>query len=165
MIEIGRIIGSEVATNRDSDEPVRLLQVELTALDDVQSVELFTQAGDDNNPPDDAMCMVLTVSDALKIIVAVSDGLEPEVERGERELYSQENGEKKARFKLQKDGKIIHNEGDRLVARKEDEITITPDTDPEFFVFMNGLATLLGKDPILSVTGKVAEGTDKVLTP
>lgn len=165
MIQIGVIKGSDVGVNRDSDGPVRLLQVELTDIEDVQTCELFTQAGDDNNPPDSAFALVLDVSDALKIVVAVSDGLEPECDQGERELYSQEDGEKKARAKLQKDGKFVMNLGERMVARKDDEIIITPETDPKFFVLMTGLAGLLGVDPPTSVTGKVNDGETTVRVP
>ncbi len=165
MTEIGQITGGEVETNRDSDSPGRVLQVELSAVDDIQSCELFTQAGDDTNPPDGSMCVVVTVSEALKIVVAVVDGLEPEVEKGEREFYSIAGGEKKARVKLQLDGKVVHNQGDRAVARKDDEIQATPETDPEFFVLMAAVAALVGLDPPTSVTGKVTEGTDEVLVP
>lgn len=165
MIHIGRITGETVELNKDSDNPVRVLQVELTDVNDVQAAELFTQAGDDNNPPNDAFALVVDVTPSLKIVVAISDGLEPECDRGERELYSQDGGQKKARIKLDKDGNITLNLGDRHVARKDDEITITPETDPDFFVLMNGLASLLGKDPILSVTGKVNDGIDLVRVP
>lgn len=165
MTEIGRITGGNIELNRDGDTPGRVLSVELSAADDVQSCELFTQAGDDTNPPDGSMCLVVTVSDALKIVVAVVDGLEPEVEKGEREFYSQEDGKKKARVKLTLDGKVVHNEGERLVARKDDEILLTPETDPEFFVLMAAVAALVGLDPPTKVTGKITEGTDEVLVP
>lgn len=165
MIQIGRITGSDVGVNKDSDTPVRILQVELTGVDDVQSCELFTQAGEDNNPPNDAFCLVLDVSAALKIIVAISDGLTPECDQGERELYSQENGEKQARIKWKKDGTLVLNLGERPVARKDDPVTITPELDPEFFALMTGLAGLLGVTPIQSVTGKVDDGDDTVLVP
>lgn len=165
MTEIGKITGGNVETNRDSDSPGLVLNVELTDPTDVQSCELFTQAGDDTNPPDGSMCLVVTVSDALKIVVAVVDGLTPEAEKGEREFYSQKDGEKKARIKLTLDGTVVHNQGEREVARKDDEILLTPETDPEFFVLMAAVAALVGLDPPTKVAGTITEGTDEVLVP
>jgi phage gp45-like len=166
MTEIGRITGGNVELNRDSDTPGRVLNVELTDPNDVQSCELFTQAGDDTNPPDGSMCVVVTVSDALKIVIAVVDGLEPDVEKGEREFYSQKDGQKKARLKLTLDGKVIHNDGDRLVARKDDETESNITIDETFWTWINAVAGALGITPAPpSLTSKISEGTDEVLVP
>jgi hypothetical protein len=166
MIWIGRITGSAVEQNLDADSPGRLMQVELTAPDDIQSIELFTQAGDDNNPPDDVQCIVLEVSPRLKIIVAVSDGLAPECDRGERELYSQADGEKKARTKYQKDGKVIHNQGARLVARKDDETKSNITIDQAFWGWVNAVSAALGiPTPPTTLTTKIDEGVDSVRVP
>lgn len=166
MIQIGRITGTTVETNRDSDDPGRMLQVELTDPTDVQACELFAQAGDDNNPPNDAMCIVLTVSDALKIVVAVTDDLEPECAQGEREIYSQADGKKKARVKLTKDGIVIHNEGGRQVARNGDEVKSDITVDQAFWTWVSAVSTALGiTPPPTTLTAKIADGTDEVLVP
>ena len=164
---LGRVTNREITENRESDRKVLMLQVELTSERDVQDVELFSDAGEDTSPHDDDFVIVLSLADAYQLAIGVDDGIEPEVEEGEKEIYSysKHGGPKKAKTRWNKDGEVIHNDGDRLVARKDDEITITPETDPEFFVFMNGLAALLGKDPILSVTGKINDGTDEVKVP
>jgi phage gp45-like len=161
---LGRVTNREISTNRGSDRPVLLLQVELTNERDVQDVELFTEAGAESSPQNDDMVLVLSLADAYRIAIGVDDGIEPEIDEGEKEIYSYEKhgGPKLARVKCNKDGEVIHNEGERLVAREGDEITITPETDPDFFVMMNGLALLLGLDPILSVTGKINEGSETV---
>ncbi len=166
MTEIGRITGGDIETNRDSDTEGRVLQVELSAVDDVQACELFTQAGDDSNPPDGSMCLVVTVSEALKIVVAVVDGLEPEVEKGEREFYSIKNNQKKARVKLTLDGTVVHNKGERHVARKDDETTSTIETDETFWTWINAVATAVGITPAPpKLVSKISEGTDEVLVP
>jgi hypothetical protein len=164
---LGRVTGREIATNRESDRPVLLLQVELTNERDVQDVELFCEAGSDTSPHDEDLVLVLSLADAYQIAVGVDDGIEPEVDEGEKEIYSysKHGGPKKAKTRWNSDGEVIHNDGSRLVAREGDEITITPETDPDFFVLMNGLASLLGKDPILSVTGKINEGSETVKVP
>jgi len=53
------------------------------------------------------------VSDSYQVAVATSDGLTPEVEPGEVEIYSTDNPvtTKQARIYLNKDGKIILNRG------------------------------------------------------
>lgn len=164
---LGKVTNKEVRTDRDSENKVLMLQVELTDERDIQDVELFKSAGEDATPHDGAFVIVLSLSEAFKVAVGVEDGIEPETKAGEKEIYSYDEygGSKLARVLCNEDGEVIHNEGERLVARKEDEITITAETDPEFFVFMNGLAALLGKDPILSVTGKINDGTDEVKVP
>jgi hypothetical protein len=166
MTEIGRITGQDIETNRDSDSPGRVLQVELSGVDDVQACELFTQDGDDTSPVKDSMCLVVTVSDALKIVVAVTDGLEPEVEEGEREFYSQASGVKKARMYLTKDGKAIFNRSSRLVARKDDETESNFIIDETFWTWINSVASALGiTPPPQKLVSKISEGTDKVLVP
>lgn len=162
---LGKVTNREVTVSRESDGPVLLLQVELTNERDVQDVELIKHAGVDFNPPDGSFVVVIPLANAFKVAVAVDDGIESEVDPGEYEIYSSKSGLKKAKTRWNTDGEVIHNDGDRLVARKEDEITITPETDPDFFVLMNGLAALLSKDPITSVTGKINEGTDEVKVP
>ena len=164
---LGKVTNREITENRESDRNVLLLQVELTSERDVQDVELFSDAGEDTSPHDGDFVLVFSLADAYQIAVGVDDGIEPEVDEGEKEIYSYaaHGGPKKAKTKWNSDGEIIHNDGSRLVARKNDEITITAETDPEFFVFMNGLAALLGKDPILSVTGKINDGSDTVKVP
>lgn len=109
---IGIITGREIKKNRDGTNDRIILQVELEA-DDVKSVELMSESGDDNNPA--TGCRVyITDADtdgSYKIATAVTDDLAPEVDPGEREIYSTDNPvtSKLARIKLDKTGNIILN--------------------------------------------------------
>jgi hypothetical protein len=105
---LGIITGRRIGKNRDGNQDRVILQVEISA-DDVQTVELFTQAGEDTNPADGCRVNIIPVSDSYKIGVGVSDGLTPEVDPGEKEIYSTDDPVtvKKARIKLNKDGDII----------------------------------------------------------
>jgi hypothetical protein len=101
---LGRVTNREISTNRGSDRPVLLLQVELTNERDVQDVELFTEAGAESSPQNDDMVLVLSLADAYRIAIGVDDGIEPEIDEGEKEIYSYEKhgGPKLARVKCNK---------------------------------------------------------------
>jgi hypothetical protein len=105
---LGIITNRRIGKNRDGNQNRVILQVELMA-DDVQTVELFTQAGEDTNPANGCRVNVIPVSNSYKIGVGVSDGLTPEVDPGEKEIYSTDNPVtvKKARIKLNTDGDVI----------------------------------------------------------
>lgn len=92
MIQTGRITGREVKKNRDGTKNVLLLQVEISDPDDMQTVELVTQAGEDTNPPDDSKIIILPVGRAWKTAIAVDDGIEPSMQPGEKKLYSIDGG-------------------------------------------------------------------------
>ena len=109
---LGIITNRRIGKNRDGNQNRVILQVELMA-DDVQTVELFTQAGEDTNPANGCRVNVIPVSNSYKIGVGVSDGLTPECDPGEKEIYSTDDPvtAKLARIKLDKNGHIIFNQG------------------------------------------------------
>lgn len=162
---LGRITNREVTENRESDGKVLMLQVELTDERDIQDVELFTHAGVDFNPPDGSFVVVIPLANAFKVAVAVDDGIESEVDEGEYEVYSSENGEKKAKTRWNKDGEVIHNDGERLVARKDDETTSDITIDQTFWTWIAAVGSALGITPPESFTGKVNEGSETVKVP
>jgi hypothetical protein len=89
MLRIGRITGSEIAPNRDGEDNVRLLQVEVTDADDVQTVEQIRGTGDDQNPQDDTAVIIADLGPAWKIALGIDDGVEPTMAvQGERQIYS-----------------------------------------------------------------------------
>ena len=108
----GTVKGREIKKNRDGDEKVLILQVEISDPDDLQSVELITQAGEDYNPPDDSRVIITQSGRAWKIGIAVDDKIEPSVEVGERKSYSSENGTIKAQIYYKKNGDLQLNDGD-----------------------------------------------------
>jgi hypothetical protein len=172
---IGKVIGSAVDVNRDSDGNVRLLTVEITEGDDLQEIELFRHAGVDYNPPVGSIVVIQILSDAFKVGVAVDDGIEPEAEEGEYEIYSSEGGAggvKLARVKCDADGNVVCNQGSRLVARKDDAVVIDGTTDAAFVVWIatvsgaiNTLAPGTITDTPISLTGKITEGSPTVKVP
>ena len=108
---IGIVTGRRISKNRDGDKDVLILQVSLIDGEDTRSIEIFSSA--DFNPANGTRVYICDVSDSYQVAVATSDGLTPEVEPGEVEIYSTDNPvtAKQARIYLNKDGEIILNQG------------------------------------------------------
>lgn len=108
---IGVVTGRRVSKNRDGDKPVLILQVSLIDGEDTRSIEIFSSS--DFNPANGTRVYICNVSDSYQIAVATSDGLTPESEPGEIEIYSTDNPvtSKQASIYLNKDGEIILNQG------------------------------------------------------
>ncbi len=113
MPNIGKVTGFKIAKNMEGDSDRLILQVETLEGEDVRSIELFNQAGEDTNPANGCRIYIIDASSRYQIGVAVSDDLTPECEPGEKEFYSTDNPvtTKLARIKLNKDSEIIMNEG------------------------------------------------------
>lgn len=120
MVEIGKVTGSRVGENRDGGENVRLLQIVLTDDNDVQEVELYQPAGVDSNPVNNSMVLVLPAGQAWKIVVAVNDGVEPMVGRGEYKIYSSADGTILASVYVNSDGETVINDGTDYAVAFED---------------------------------------------
>lgn len=113
MTITGKVLDSEIGPNGDGDTDVRILTVELADGDDVQTVEYYDDGGRDYLPPDGAEVVIVDVSAAHRVAVAVDDRQTPAVGKGEQELYSLEaDGETKAaKIKLDQAGAITLNDG------------------------------------------------------
>ena len=111
--ESGRITGREVKKNRDSGKAERLLQVELTDPQDIQTVELMSQTGEESNPPIDSKTTVLSIGEAWKLAIATSDKIVPDVAPGEKKIYSTDStgATIKTKVHLKNDGTIIIDNG------------------------------------------------------
>lgn len=118
-MDIGIIKGRAIKINRDGDSQRLILQVELITDEDVRSVELVTQAGEDSNPANGCRVCIFDISDGFQVGIGVTDFLTPEVLPGEKEIYSTDNPvtEKLARIKLNTDSKIIMNQGTDFAVR------------------------------------------------
>lgn len=115
-MQSGTIKDTSTGKNRDGENDVRLLKVELFDPDDLQTAQLMTQAGEDNNPPKESRVIVLSIGSAWKIAIAVDDGITPEVEQGERKVYSSDGGAIKAFIHFKKNGDVIINgDGDNAI--------------------------------------------------
>jgi hypothetical protein len=114
---VGIVTGRRIDKNRDGDKNVLILQVELIEGEDVRSIEIFSSS--DFNPANGTRVYICDVSDSYQVAVATSDGLAPESEPGEIEIYSTDNPvtAKQARIYLNKDGEIILNQGSDFAVR------------------------------------------------
>lgn len=91
MIASGRVTGREIKTNMDGQTAKMMLQVEITDPEDIQTIELMRQAGEDTNPPNDSRVIILSVG-SYRIAVASDDGIVPTMSPGEKKLYSTSAG-------------------------------------------------------------------------
>lgn len=115
--------GFQIAKNKDGTKNRLLLQVEIIP-DDVRTVELINQAGEDTNPAEGCRVIVADIKGFLAAI-GITDDLEPEVDPGEKEIYSTDSPAttKKARMKFGADGLItIKNEIEVLITVLSDFI-------------------------------------------
>ena len=108
-LEIGVVTGSEIALNKDDDVKTRLLQATMSEEDDVQTIELMSQSGEDSPPVNDAILLIAYVGDSTAFALAVDDGIEPRVEPGEKEFYSTDGLIRLARLKFNKDKELECN--------------------------------------------------------
>jgi hypothetical protein len=107
---IGIIKKSEIRKNKDSTKKSLLLQVEITE-DDIKTIELFPQAGEDTNPAVNCRVFFAEATAGYLIGLSTTDDIEPEVDPGEKEIYSTDSPatQKKAYTKWDKDGNIEIN--------------------------------------------------------
>lgn len=91
MIASGRVTGREIKTNMDGQTAKMILQVEITDPEDIQTIELMRQAGEDTNPPNDSRVIILSVG-SYRVAVASDDGIVPTMGAGEKKLYSTSAG-------------------------------------------------------------------------
>lgn len=113
-VHLGTIVGSEINTNLDGESNTRILSVELSSAEDVQSIEHICQNGEQTNPLDDATVVILEINKAWKIAIAVKDLVEPDatLERGEKIIYSLDSSNNiKAKIYLKNDGTLVLNDG------------------------------------------------------
>ena len=150
---IGVITGRKISRNRDGDKNVLILQVEIIENEDVRTIEIFSSA--DFNPANGTRVYICDVTDSYQIAVATSDGLTPEVEPGEIEIYSTDNPvtAKQARIYLNKDGEIILNQGTKSALNHPDTVNALN----TFLTALNGQLTGLGAAGGLTINLAAAE--------
>lgn len=121
IIRTGRVTGRQTAKNRDGADSVRLLQAVVTDRDDVQTVQLVSQTGEESNPPDGSVVVLVPAGPALKLAVAMLDRVPPDLAVGGKRIYStaDDGTTVKAEVRLDPDGKIT-------VSNPGATITITP---------------------------------------
>lgn len=120
-IMIGRVTGREIKANMDSGADKLLLQVEVTEPDDVRTIQLMTQAGEDCNPADDSQVLIVNVTDSFALVIGADDGIVPSMNAGERKLYSVAAGAIAAHMNLLNTG-VIEINGNTDFAVKYNEL-------------------------------------------
>ena len=115
-IRIGTVRGREIKPNRNGAGDVILLQVEISGPDDVQTVELMTHAGDEASPVDGAQVILVQIGPAWVVALAADDLIPPGINVGERRVYSQDGGARKATIYWRADGQLeLNGTGDHAV--------------------------------------------------
>lgn len=115
-MNIGIVTGREVGKFKDGDKDRMLLQVKIFE-DDTRQVELISQHGEDVNPGDACRVIIFDITETYQAAIAITDDLAPEVDAGEKEIYSTNSPvtTKLARIKLDKNGNVINNQGSKSV--------------------------------------------------
>ena len=112
MVEVGKITGRTVGTNRDGTDEVTLLQVEVSDADDIQTVELHRGAGVDVNPPDGSIVVLVRAGNAWQIAATTNDNVPPDgLDEGTYEIYASDSGAKTAKVRCMPDGDVVINDG------------------------------------------------------
>lgn len=115
-IRIGTVRGREIRKNRNGEGDVLLLQVEVSDADDIQTVELMTQAGDEYSPIDGAKVLLVQLGPAWVVAVTGDDLMPPGITEGERRTYSQVGGTRKASIYWRTSGQLeLNGTGDHAV--------------------------------------------------
>ena len=104
----GIVTGRQTAANRGQGVPVRLLQAIITDPADVQTVQLVEQSGEESNPLNGTLVILLPGAQAFKLGVACSDGVTPVMDPGGKRIYSLDptTAQPIAQVRLDPDGKI-----------------------------------------------------------
>lgn len=160
MITIGTVVGSEITKNKDGDDNVRLLQVELTNADDIQTVEQMRRAGEDSNPQPGARVIVLDLAPSYRVAVAEEDGIEPTVAAGEKEFYSYDDAlAKQAHIRILANGDVEINDNTDFAVRYNELETAFNDLQAELddtITRLNAVTTLLKTWAVLPQDGGLA---------
>lgn len=125
MIRTGKVLTSVIGANKDGDTNVRLLNVELTDSDDIQTIEYYDDGGCDYRPPDGAEVVVVDVTPSHRVAIAVDDLITPSVAKGEKLIYSvgSDGAEKAGYIYLKNGGNVeLNGLGDHAVRYAELEI-------------------------------------------
>ena len=149
---IGVITGSTIEKNRDGDIDRVVLQVEI-AEDEVKTVELFTQAGEDTHPARDSRVVMLEIEDSYLVGISVSDDLTPTVNAGEKEFYSTDDPvtTKKAKIKLTSGEEIVLNDGTDYAVAYEDLKSAFDQLKSDFNSHIHTTTATIGVGPAVGV--------------
>jgi phage gp45-like len=117
MSEFGIVTGSEVIKNLDGDKKSRVLQVQITSEEDVQSVELYRMPGEDYNPSNGTRVLVIEIGTSKAAVAASDVEALDDLAEGEREYYSDDGEKRLATIRLNGQSEIVLNAGEDYAVR------------------------------------------------
>lgn len=127
-INTGIVTGRTEARNRGGVVVARLLQVMVSDEADVQTVQLVGQAGEESNPPNGSLVLLLGAGKAMQLSAGVADGIEPIMAVGGKRIYStDETGAVvKGLVRLNPDGDIlVQNDNTSVNVMPNGDVTVT----------------------------------------
>lgn len=158
-IKTGRVTGRVTGKNRDGVDTVRLLQVVISDKNDVQTVQLASQSGEESNPPNGSLVVIGQAGPALKISLSTLDRVAPVVDPGGKRIYSTDSSGQsvKASIQLDPDGTItVDNPGATITITPAGLVTIDADGN----TVINSNKTIINNDVDidgdLDVTGTIS---------
>lgn len=112
ILRTGNITDISIGKYPGGTDTVRILTVQVTSVDDIQTVEHVTESGVDSAPVvGDKVLVELVGESSYKVSHSTGDLIDPVSLPGEKEFYSHDKDSKKARIKLNLDGSTgIKNE-------------------------------------------------------
>jgi len=111
---IGIVKDIKIEPNLSGDHDVSMLTIQVTEEDDTQTMQQVLFCGDQSGIVKESTAFIMEISEAFKVAIGFDDGIKPEVDEGERKVYSQAAGAIKAFLHLKNSGAIdLH--GDDLI--------------------------------------------------
>jgi hypothetical protein len=137
---IGDIISAEIIENLDGSNKVRMLKVEITEGDDTKTLQQVLYAGQDDGVVEGATAYIIEIHESFLVCIGIDDGIEPEVDDGEKKIYSQASGVIKAFIHLLNTGEI-NNQNDNGFYKLKDDGEINLNGDDDFVTAFNKMKT------------------------
>jgi hypothetical protein len=106
LIRRGVVKGRVVGVYGNGTAPVLLLTTAISDPTDIHQVQFMSHSGIDANPADGSIATIVSLSRAWKVALGTDDGITPETNAGEFEIYSSAAGAKKAQIRCTAAGKI-----------------------------------------------------------
>lgn len=174
MVTLGIVTGSEKKKNRDGSIAAVLLQVQMSAVEDVQTVQYMPSSGEDSPPQEGDKVVVLELGTAFKLAVGVQDAIAPAINPGERKVYSRSDAGAIAAFMLLANSGDIEFGGVKFTVNATGDITldagggaatITIQTDGTIEIANAAGFIILASSGIVNINGVMIDPTGNIIGP
>lgn len=154
-LSAGIVVGRKTERNRDGALPVRILQVMITDMADVQNVQLVGQAGEECNPPDGSLVLINSAGEAFKLSAGTADTVPPIMGVGGKRIYSTDaaNENVMAEVRLHPDGAIEILNAKTTILIENGVVSIQTDNNLE----INSAKTIINNDVDINGVLNVSE--------